>query len=405
MKIQLTKKLVMGAKPAPKPYELRDVLIKGLLLRVHPSGHRAWVVEWARGRRKTLGAFSELTLEDARTVAASAMAEALKHGAPGLAKPKPQEITLQAFLSEHYGPWASTQLKWGRGVVDRLETGFSSLLERRLLELDQWLIDRWWNERLTLVSVKTKRPVGKVTATREIAALRSALNKAIEWGFLETNPLARLRQRAVEARKVVRYLSADEEVRLRRALHDRDIRLVGGRASGNQWRIARGHPPLPAIDPDGFGDHLTPVVLLAMNTGLRRGELLSLHWTDIDFAACLLTVRAETAKSGRSRHLPLNSEAKDVLQRWQRQSGEGLEIFTVADVKTAWGALLASADITKFRFHDLRHHFASKLVMRGVDLNSIRELLGHADLKMTLRYAHLAPAHLASAVAKLIESY
>ena len=71
MKIQLTKKLVMGAKPAPKPYELRDVLIKGLLLRVHPSGHRAWVVEWARGRRKTLGAFSELTLEDARTAAAS----------------------------------------------------------------------------------------------------------------------------------------------------------------------------------------------------------------------------------------------------------------------------------------------------------------------------------------------
>jgi integrase len=403
MKIQLTKKLVMGAKPASKPYELRDVLIKGLLLRVHPSGHRAWVVEWARGRRKTLGAFSELTLEDARTAAAGAMAEALKHGAPGLAKPKRQEITLEAFLTEHYGPWAEIQLKWGRGVVDRLETGFCSLLGRRLREIDQLLIDRWWNDRLASVSVKTRKPVGKVTATREIAALRSALNKAIEWGFLEANPLAKLRQRTVEARKIVRYLSVEEEARLRRALKERDTRMIEGRISGNKWRIVRGHSLHESIAPDGFGDHLTPIVLLAMNTGLRRGELLSLRWVDIDLAACLLTVREETAKSGRSRHLPLNKEAMEALVRWRRKAGEGQEIFPVADVKTAWRALLAAAAISKFRFHDLRHHFASKLAMRGVDINSIRELLGHADLKMTLRYAHLAPAHLATAVAKLVE--
>ena len=72
------------------------------------------------------------------------------------------------------------------------------------------------------------------------------------------------------------------------------------------------------------------------------------------------------------------------------------------DIKSAWLPLVGAAKVSAFRFHDLRHTFASKLVMAGVDLNTVRELLGHADLKMTLRYAHLAPEHKAAVVAKLV---
>jgi site-specific recombinase XerD len=90
-----------------------------------------------------------------------------------------------------------------------------------------------------------------------------------------------------------------------------------------------------------------------------------------------------------------------VLRQWASQVGEGGSVFGVASVKSGWESLLTAAKIENFRFHDLRHHFASRLVMAGVDLNTVRELLGHADLAMTLRYAHLAPEHLAAAVGKL----
>jgi integrase len=210
-----------------------------------------------------------------------------------------------------------------------------------------------------------------------------------------------MRQKGVEARQIIRFLSPAEETRLRQALAARDHKLIQGRANANAIRRARHIPILPDITQDGFGDHLTPVVLLALNTGLRRGELLSLQWSDVDLEAKVITIQARNAKNGRQRHIPINAEALSVLTRWAQQSdGQGV-VFEPNDIKKGWGALLQEAKVSNFRFHDLRHDFASKLVRKGVDLNTVRELLGHADITMTLRYAHLQPDGLAAAVAKL----
>jgi integrase len=153
-----------------------------------------------------------------------------------------------------------------------------------------------------------------------------------------------------------------------------------------------------------FADHLEPIVLLAMNTGMRRGEILSLRWENVSFETKTLTVLFEHAKSGKTRHIPQNGEAMRTLQAWQADTdGNGI-VFkdangkAMTDIGKGWDKLLEDAGITNFRFHDLRHHFASKLVMASVDLNTVRELLGHGDLAMTLRYAHLAPEQKAAAV-------
>jgi integrase len=90
-----------------------------------------------------------------------------------------------------------------------------------------------------------------------------------------------------------------------------------------------------------------------------------------------------------------------VLRQWKQQHPEG-RLFAVKKLDTAWENLIERAGIEDFRFHDCRHDFASRLVMAGVDLNTVRELLGHGDIKMTLRYAHLAPEHKAAAVAVLV---
>jgi hypothetical protein len=118
-----------------------------------------------------------------------------------------------------------------------------------------------------------------------------------------------------------------------------------------------------------------------------------------------LTIEGSTAKNQQTRHIPLNVDALEALKRWKEQAPDGERVFPIdTGFKTAWAALLERAKITKFRWHDLRHHFASRLVQAGVPLNTVRELLGHGRMAMTLRYAHLAPDQKREAVDKLMQA-
>lgn len=398
----LTKRLVATAQPKDRAYELRDKQVRGLLLRVQPSGHKAWVVTWEHGKRRTLGSAGHLTLDDAREIARKIIAEYIQTGLPSIAKPAAPKITFKSFLHDHYLPWARSELKGADKYVRRLKRVFPSALDMPIAELNSAWVERWWMDRL-----QTKaRPDGeglitKATAWRDLASFRAVIAKAVKWGMLEQNPIQQLRMKAAKPRNVVRFLSPAEELRLRERLTARDLEHAVARRSANEWRAARRRPPFPELPEGAYADHLTPVILLAMNTGLRRGELLALEWSDINMQARMLTVRRENAKSGKQRHVPLNAEALNVLTQWLSQTSGSGSVFGISGVKSSWDTLLTAAKIEGFRFHDLRHHFASRLVMAGVDLNTVRELLGHADLTMTLRYAHLAPEHLAAAVEKL----
>ena len=206
----------------------------------------------------------------------------------------------------------------------------------------------------------------------------------------------------VEEENRVRYLSEDEEKRLRDALIKREDGIREKRKSANEWRAERQRDLKPDLSNYKFADHIRPMVLISMNTGLRQGELFKLTWQDI--TGDVVRVQSGHSKTKRARHIPLNREALDTVDRWREQTESKLYVFESRDgkpfdnVKNAWRTVIADAGIIDFRWHDLRHHFASKLVMVAVPLNTVRELLGHSDIKMTLRYAHLAPGHMREAV-------
>lgn len=240
------------------------------------------------------------------------------------------------------------------------------------------------------------------TVLRELFALSSVLSRAVRVGQLAGNPIRLVEKPRFDRRPRVRFLSREEEARLRAVLADRDQQLMAARRSGNDYLASRGSPPLPTLP--HYGDHLTPAVLLSMNTGLRMGETRRLRWDWIDLERRWLTVDGAHSKTRQTRHLPLNHEALRVLTQWREQAGSGKQVFRVATrFKTAWSHALERAGIVGFRWHDLRHHFASRLVQAGVPLNTVRDLLGHTSVAMSLRYAHLAPDQRCMAVARLDE--
>ncbi len=415
VKRKLTIRTVKSLKPAAKPYEVRDTDIKGFLLRVQPSGVMTYFIAYqtpnSKRNRYRIGRHGTINPVQARD-AAERLAAKVAHGVDLQADKKAARAeaeratvrSLRSFLDKSYEAWAESHRKTGRDTCRRVRLHFADLMVRPMEEITPWVIEKWRTTRL-------KAQIAPVTVNRDIAALRSVLSKAVEWDVLNVHPLAKLKPSKVSNNPKVRYLSEDEETRLRRALLERETRIRTERANANQWRRERDYPELPDLTTTIFVDHLRPMILLAMNTGLRRGELFSLTWQDVNFQRAYLTVGGSKAKSGATRHVPLNAEALDVLTKsWRSQTdGKGV-VFPgrhgkpLNNVQKSWSAVLSIVSIKNFRFHDLRHHFASKLVMAGVDLNTVRELLGHSDIKMTLRYAHLAPEHKAAAVERLVSS-
>lgn len=392
MRVKLSPAIIARAKPRSTPFELSDSVVPGLLVRVQPSGVKSYIVSWRRGRRKTIGRVGKHTVEQMRVKARRILLDAEEHGEPNVVARR--SATLGEFFREHYKPHAETTHKDHVGNLKAIETEFAHLFDRPLTAISAFDLEKY---RLT----KLRAGVKPVTVNRHFDRIRAVFARAVEWKAVASHPLRGLKRSKVDRLGVVRFLSQAEETALRKALAARDKRMRLERANANAWRAERGYDLFPEIPSDGFGDHLSPMVLLSMNTGMRRGELRKIGWTDIDFDKALLTIRGGYAKSGQTRYLPLNVEALDVLRRWRAQSTSTDAVFPVLRVDKSWKAVLKAAKIERFRWHDLRHHFASRLVQRGVDLNTVRELLGHADIAMTLRYSHLAPGDKAAAVARL----
>lgn len=217
------------------------------------------------------------------------------------------------------------------------------------------------------------RKVSPYTVANELAVLRHMLRLARRWGYLDRVPEIVLPKTPLGR---LRYLETDEIARL----------LDACRASRNPY--------------------LAAIVTIALHTGMRKGEILGLEWARVDLSSARITLYH--TKSGKPRGVPINRAVYEALIALEPDASQrtGL-LFRKRDdrawgqIRTAFEAALTRAGIAGFRFHDLRHTAASHLVMRGASLQEVKEILGHADLTMTLRYAHLSPAHLRGAVERL----
>jgi integrase len=215
-----------------------------------------------------------------------------------------------------------------------------------------------------------RKTMAGATVNRDLALLKTMYNKAAQWKFFKgENPVRGVRFFPEQQKE--RILS-DEEAR----------RLV-----------------------EASTKSLKPVVIVALNTGMRLSEILGLRWENVDFARRFLFV--ERSKNGRSRKIPMNSEVLKTLAELQRNGGEF--VFSkerssgpLRSVRTAFLNALKKAKISHARFHDLRHTFATNLVMSGVDLVTVKEILGHSEISMTVRYSHPSDSRKMDAVERLV---
>lgn len=408
---KLTEKALGKLKPTDKRQRIWDGEISGFYALVTTGGRISFYLRYTLNglvRDYPLGRWGSITLTEARKLAKQAAGRVaagidvhLERKQKRLEEKHKKHATLGAFIDGHHAAYLKTETRCGEKTLSDLRRCFGPWFKLPMSEISEWKVVRWRQDQLKL-------GLKNGSINRPVTHLRSALNHAFRRGVIDRHPLQHLRPLKEDILGRIRFLSPDEEKRLRKALLEREQRRRLERAKYNDWLRNRKQPTVPDHPIGGYTDHVMPLVLLAMLTGLRRGELLSLTWADYNKHAANLVVHGERAKSKRTRHVPLCSEAVDVIERWHRQCNTSGKIFTnphtgdaLKDFKKAWDRLRTAAKLTDFRFHDLRHHFASSLVMREVDLNSVRELLGHSDLKMTLRYAHLAPEHLARAVASL----
>lgn len=377
-----------------KPYEVRAESPIGLLLRVQPSGTRTFYVQLGRGQRIRIGPAGTYTLKQAEERAKKIILDP-----ESAIKKTGTNDTLAEYIRNHYEAHALAKLKNGAKSVARVKATWKPLLNKRISDISAHTVDSMRNKRIN------QDGVTPATVNRDVAALSGVLTHWCKNNKGAPHPLADMEVLGVADDETIRYLTPEEALRLRKALSDRDTLAATERASANQWRAERGKELMPEIN--GYCDHITPMVLLSLNTGMRQGELFTLAWESVDMTRKTISVLARHSKGNATRTIPLNSEALAVLTAIKPSTAKGLVFKSPVtggkfdNVKKAWAEITKAAGIPDLRWHDLRHDFASQLVMKGVSLFTVQKLLGHANSRMTQRYAKLAPSTLADAVGVL----
>jgi integrase len=243
------------------------------------------------------------------------------------------------------------------------------------------MIEKFKRERLATPTKHDKenrpRPRTPASVNRDLACLSKIFSMAFDNELIDSNRMRRVRL-LKESPSRERFITAEEEKRLFAQL-------------------------------TGRGDHIRSVVTIALNTGMRRGEMLGLQWEHVNFFA--RTVFIAKSKTGRTRTIPMNNIVFKEFMTLKQDAAPKEFVFSNArtgvnidSIKTGWRNACEAAGLVNLRFHDTRQTFATRLRANGVHEWDIRDLLGHTSVRMTSVYTHPTPANLCRAVNTLTQT-
>jgi integrase len=318
-------------------------------------GSPYWWIRWtgADGKQKKESAKTIL-----KTEAEYLLSKRRKEAMEGVIPEKNKKAVLLSEFKKDYLVWAEHQRAYDSKAirVDLLIKGFGDI---PLSGFSTKAVEQYQAKRLK----DGRKPA---TVNKELATLKHMLSKAVEWEMVT--------EEAVKGALKVKLLQEN----------NRRLRYLSKEECGTLLNKC--------------ASHLKPMVVTALNTGMRRGEIFGLTWDRVDLKHGFILL--DITKNGERREIPINATLRAELESLAIKNIEGRRfVFHEKDgkpfdsVKRSFNKACKDAGITDFHFHDLRHTFASQLVMAGIDLTTVKELMGHKDIKMTLRYAHLAPSH------------
>ena len=355
-RMKLTDAAISRLRPREREYTVWDSRVPGLGVRVRPTGGRSWVClldMGGRSKRVSLGPVSARSVADTRREALGRQAEPQPEKTAGPAKPMPpfRDFVAGPWKEAHFDRYKPSGQRTASEYLKRqLLPAFGSKPLDRIAPAD---VRRWFDR------YSRTAPGG---ANRSLNILGQIMNFAAACGHIEVNPAKGIRRNRRPA--LTRFLSGEEIARLHRVL-DAQIR------------------------PDGRQQ--ADIVRLLLLTGCRKGEIMGLRWSEVRDGMLALA----DSKTG-PRTVPLSSRARAILDR-QPRGGSPFVFPSPLDPARPrgpelrfWYRIRREAGVEDVRLHDLRHTMASHAVMNGVPLPVVSRLLGHSDVRMTFRYAHLA---------------
>lgn len=327
------------------------------------------------------GNYVHESIPGARTQAQAERAESKRREEIYEGKYNPVRKLFSEFVDETFLPWSTANKRSHREDEQRSVTLKGFFGEKHLRDIKPMMIEKFKRERLATPtkhdSEERPRPRSPASVNRDLACLSKILSMAFDNELVDSNPMRRVRL-LKESGSRERFITADEEVKL-------FAKLTGRR------------------------DHIRSVVTVALNTGMRRGEILDLQWEHVNFIA--RTIFIARSKTGKTRTIPMNDIVFEELKALKQDAGTRDFVFSVSktgvnidSIKTGWRNACAAAGLVDLRFHDTRHTFATRLRANGVHEWDIRDLLGHTTTRMTSVYTHQTPANLRQAVTTLGQS-